>query len=450
MFFSLVLSIVGIFNTASDNRKAIVEDYPFRLCYYVTAALLFFFTSLLGVKDAFGENIVCHGESDEQKQNAIQQYCWVTGTSMKRYVASGEKTVLDNTPLGVQEYFQSRGCEYDNGTADWILKGNPDQPCEGSIIHSWYQWVPYVLLFQGFLFFLPHIIWGQFEGGKMTTISKEVMIGTSQSENYDKKVDNVAKSVSQYINMKGAGHRNYGLGYVFSQAMNFVVVIFCIYFTNSFLDGTFSDLGYKWMDAYLRTDEANGLRARELLEMIFPRMAACNFKSFGLAGGENLGNLMCVLAPNALSEKIFVILWFWYGLLALITGLNLLLIISMLFPSAFIRKWYLARAVGSKKVRGVSLDNKLDGKIAKMKFGQFLFLYFLGRNVDYVTFKKVLEALADQKTSDQKTSETYAMEKLSESATLPKKRRTSDHRQDPHNPLYNVETGGQIYPSISK
>ena len=96
------------------------------------------------------------------------------------------------------------------------------------------------------------------------------------------------------------------------------------------------------------------------------------------------------------------------------------------------------------QVRGVSLDNKLDGKIAKMKFGQFLFLYFLGRNVDYVTFKKVLEALADQKTSDQKPSETYAMEKLSE------KRRPSDHRQDPHNPLYNVETGAQIYPQIPK
>ena len=53
MFFSLVLSIVGLFNSASEDRKAIVEDYPFRLCYYVTAALLFFFTSLLGVKDAF-------------------------------------------------------------------------------------------------------------------------------------------------------------------------------------------------------------------------------------------------------------------------------------------------------------------------------------------------------------------------------------------------------------
>ena len=92
------------------------------------------------------------------------------------------------------------------------------------------------------------------------------------------------------------------------------------------------------------------------------------------------------------------------------------------------------------QVRGVSLDNKLDGKIAKMKFGQFLFLYFLGRNVDYVTFKKVLEVLADQKTSDIYPSVPLA----SEMATLPKKRRPSDHRQDPHNPLYNVETGAQI------
>ena len=40
-----------------------------------------------------------------------------------------------------------------------------------------------------------------------------------------------------------------------NQALNLVVVIFCIYFTNSFLDGTFNDLGYKWMEAYLRTDE---------------------------------------------------------------------------------------------------------------------------------------------------------------------------------------------------
>ena len=40
------------------------------------------------------------GEGDEQKQNAIQQYCWVTGTHMKRYVGSygnGSGSLWENT-----------------------------------------------------------------------------------------------------------------------------------------------------------------------------------------------------------------------------------------------------------------------------------------------------------------------------------------------------------------
>ena len=71
------------------------------------------------------------------------------------------------------------------------------------------------------------------------------------------------------------------------------------------------------------------------------------------------------------------------------------------------------------QVRGeFTLENKLNDKLAKMKFGQFLFLYFLGRNVEYNTFKKILEALAEQKTSEIYPSVPPA----SEMATLPKKR----------------------------
>ena len=54
MFFSLVLSILGLFKS-SDSPQAIVTDYPFRLCYKVTAGILFFCTSLLGLKDAFSK-----------------------------------------------------------------------------------------------------------------------------------------------------------------------------------------------------------------------------------------------------------------------------------------------------------------------------------------------------------------------------------------------------------
>ena len=54
----------------------------------------------------------------------------------------------------------------------------------------------------------------------MTTIVKEVMMGTIMGKDYNKKVDNVAKNVSQYINMKQAGHRNYGYGYVLAQVLS--------------------------------------------------------------------------------------------------------------------------------------------------------------------------------------------------------------------------------------
>ena len=44
--------------------------------------------------------------------------------------------------------------------------------------------------------------------------------------------------------------------------------------------------------------------------------------------------------------------------------------------------------------------NNLNEKISSLNFGQFLFLYFLGRNVDYNTYKKILEGLADKKSEE--------------------------------------------------
>ncbi len=60
---------------------------------------------------------------------------------------------------------------------------------------------------------------------------------------------------------------------------------------------------------------------------------------------------ICVLAPNIISEKIFVFLWFWYCALALIGVANAILVLSMAFKSGGIRSFYMMRAVFSRKVR---------------------------------------------------------------------------------------------------
>ncbi len=38
-------------------------------------------------------------------------------------------------------------------------------------------------------------------------------------------------------------------------------------------------------------------------------------------------------------------------------------------------------------------DDDLTKKVGKMNFGQFLFLYMLGKNVEYSVYKKILESL---------------------------------------------------------
>ena len=153
----------------------------------------------------------------------------------------------------MQDYLQDRGCHCIND--QWMVNdGTNEVKCDGTIVHSYYQWVPYFLLLMGFLFYLPKIIWDYFEEGKMTAVAKEVLAGSAQSKDYTEKVESVAKTVSQYIKNDRGGHRMYGLGYIISQALNLAVVVFCIYFTDAFLDGSFHDLGQKWIEANIKND----------------------------------------------------------------------------------------------------------------------------------------------------------------------------------------------------
>ena len=38
----------------------------------------------------------------------------------------------------------------------------------------------------------------------------------------------------------------------------------------------------------------------------------------------------------------------------------------------------------------------MDKELEKFHFGQFLFLYFLGKNIDYTTFRAILKAIAPE------------------------------------------------------
>jgi hypothetical protein len=79
-------------------------------------------------------------------------------------------------------------------------------------------------------------------------------------------------------------------------------------------------------------------------------MTKCEFLTFGTGGHMTSEEYLCVLAPNVISEKIFTFLWFWYILLAVITFVNIILVISMAAKSSRIRMFYLTRLAWTRKV----------------------------------------------------------------------------------------------------
>lgn len=53
---------------------------------------------------------------------------------------------------------------------------------------------------------------------------------------------------------------------------------------------------------------------------IFPRITKCTFHKYGASGSIQKHDALCVLALNILNEKIYIFLWFWFILLAVLSA----------------------------------------------------------------------------------------------------------------------------------
>ena len=60
------------------------------------------------------------------------------------------------------------------------------------------------------------------------------------------------------------------------------------------------------------------------------RITKCHFHKYGPSGTIEVHDAMCVLALNIINEKIYVGLWFWYIILAVLTSLYLIYVICVI------------------------------------------------------------------------------------------------------------------------
>merc|ERR1712020_60970 len=95
-----------------------------------------------------------------------------------------------------------------------------------------------------------------------------------------------------------------------------VNVIGQMYFTDRFLGYTWATYGW---DVFAMTFGDPEGRA-DPMNVVFPKVTKCTFHMYGPSGTVTRHDGLCILALNIINEKIFVFLWFWFVVLAVISA----------------------------------------------------------------------------------------------------------------------------------
>lgn len=96
-------------------------------------------------------------------------------------------------------------------------------------------------------------------------------------------------------------------------------VIGNMFLIDSFLGGEFFSYGTKVLELS-QMDQENRI---DPMVAVFPRVTKCTFHKYGPSGSMQTHDALCVLALNILNEKIYIFLWFWFIILAIISGMAL-------------------------------------------------------------------------------------------------------------------------------
>lgn len=162
------------------------------------------------------------------------------------------------------------------------------------------------------MFYVPHWIWKNWEDGKVSMISQGLRgiftLPAGERQNRSKRLVN-------YIVESMRTHNSYSFGYFFCEFLNLANVIANIFFVDKFLGGAFLTYGTD----VLRFSNMNQENRSDPMVELFPRITKCIFHKYGASGSIQKHDALCVLALNILNEKIYIFLWFWFIILAVLS-----------------------------------------------------------------------------------------------------------------------------------
>ncbi|CAL8137980.1 unnamed protein product [Orchesella dallaii] len=350
--------------------KVVIENRAFRLFSRVTVGCLFVCAGLVSLQQLVGKHIECIVPPKEDiRPGALDQYCFIMGT----YTVPE----LYNLTVGIDIAHPGVGTFHFD-----------DEEESKQQYHTWYQWVPIALFFQGMTFLLPHMLWKAFEKEKikaycdLEVASKINLKVRSLNDNSDpeKKRNTISKAAVYFVGTMSYNNF-YAYAYVFCEILNILILAFNFYFTDVFLGGgDFANYGPEVV-AFSKLEDTEGLISP--MDRIFPKVSKCDFHKYGPSGGLIRYDIMCILAINIINEKIYVFLWFWFIILFCL-GLLAVLYRVAVFAFPGIRNLLIRRRTDPRYrdalnyvLRGMSYPDwfvlrKLNDNINTIRFGELV------------------------------------------------------------------------------
>jgi len=376
--------IVGIFTSIGEHipvlkKEKFCEPHPegliLRAHYRGTTllvlamCLLVTSTEWIAGTDAIIDCLVSGNSPVPEK--IINSYCYIMGTfSVPRHYVDFD-TQLGNhvSQTGVGPY-------------------NPRE--DYTEVKAYYQWVPFMLFLQAIMFYIPHILYKSYEGGKL----KAIIFGLNNWIMEDEERHSKEAELATYIRETKGTHTEWCMKLLFAQGLYLVNVIGQIFFTDCFLGYEFSTYG---VQIATLLEEAPEQRV-DPMSRIFPRVTKCTFRKFGPSGTIQRHDAQCVLPINIINEKIYVFLWFWFCVLTVATIFQYMWTLAIVFTLRA-RNIIIKRKLWlNPKKDNLKIDVPLI--VSSLDFGDWKLVYHLLKNVDALVFAEFCEKLTAQLQED--------------------------------------------------
>ncbi|KAJ9577533.1 hypothetical protein L9F63_005906, partial [Diploptera punctata] len=231
------------------------------------------------------------------------------------------------------------------------------------------------------LFYTPRYLWKMWEGGKIQALQMDLHVSVMSPEDRKKKEE----IMLEYLQMKLFHNNFWALRYYFCELLALINVVGQMFLMDRFFDGEFMRYGIEVIN-FSQTDQEDRV---DPMIYIFPRMTKCTFFKYGLSGEVERHDSICILPLNIFNEKVYIFLWFWFIILAILTlllvGYRMVILSSRKVRRALLKAHY-GRLIS---------DDDIDTIVMKSGIGDWFLLYMVGVNVDSRVYKEVFHQLAE-------------------------------------------------------